>query len=177
MAHFPCFVDLRGQLVFLVGEDAAKLRWLLEFGAQVEQLKELTAEDLNRNPKLVVLAGGDRREMAALCRERNIPVNSVDDPENCSWFFPSIIRRGDLTVAISSGGGAPAASKALRRRLEDALPENLEAILPWLREQTMALRLSVSDYDTRAKLLGAITEAAFQKGRPLTEPELKELNL
>ena len=175
MAYFPCFMDITGQLVFLVGEDSAKLRWLTEFGARVEQRQALNEEDLNRNPKLVVLASGDRQAMAKACMARNIPVNSVDDPENCSWFFPSIIHRGELTVAISSGGGAPAASKALRKRLEDALPENLDAVLPWLREQTMSLRNSVPDYDTRAGLLGRITESAFAKGRPLTEAELAEL--
>ena len=175
MAHFPMYIDLNGARVILVGSDPKKADILRSFGAQVQELDHLTPEDLENNPALVVLAVGDRAEMAQLCRSRNIPVNAVDDPENCSFFFPSILRRGDTTVAISSGGKVPAASRALRERLEQALPTGLEEILPWLAKLTERLRLEIKDYDTRARLLSRITHAAFEKNRPLAEAELNML--
>ena len=171
MAHFPLFMDLTGKTVFLVGNDPKKEEILRSFGAEVRIIPELTEKNLEENPALVVLAEGDRREMATLCRSRNIPVNAVDDPENCSFFFPSILRRGDTTIAISSGGRAPAASRALRQRLEQTLPENLEQILSWLGELTLRLRKEIPDYDTRAALLSRLTHKAFDLGRPLTDEE------
>jgi len=172
MAHFPVFLDLNGALVFLVGEDPRKEEILRSFGAQVRLLPELTEENLKESPKLVVLTGGDRKKMAAMCRRQNIPVNSVDDPENSTFFFPSVIQRGDTTIAISSGGKAPAAAKALRIRIEQALPENLEQLLPWLAELTVQLRIQIPDYAARSELLERITQAAFSKNRPLTPEEI-----
>lgn len=171
MAHFPLYMDLNGKLVFLVGGDPKKEEILRSFGADVRLLDRLTEENLAENPVLVVLARGDRKEMAELCRRRNIPVNAVDDPENCTFFFPSILRKGDTTIAISSGGKAPAASRALRERLEQSLPEHLEQILDWLGDVTAQLRKEIPDYDTRAALLSKLTHKAFRLGRPLTDSE------
>ena len=175
MAHFPLFIDLNDALVYLVGEDPRKAAVLRSFGAQVRVLEELTEEALLASPRLVVLASGDRSRAAALCRGRNIPVNSVDDPENCTFFFPAVLRRDDTTIAISSGGKAPAAAKALKKIVEQALPEGLEQVLPWLGELTLRLREQVPGYDARAELLERITQKAFALGRPLTEEEIQNI--
>lgn len=54
---------------------------------------------------------------------RNIIVNSVDDVPHCSFILPSIVRQGDLTIAISTAGNAPALGVRLRQRLERELGE------------------------------------------------------
>lgn len=175
MAHFPLFIDLNGALVFLVGEDDRKEELLRSFGGRVRRLSCLTEEELAENPRLVVLAGGDRAGAATLCRSRGIPVNSVDDPQNCTFFFPSVIRRADAVIAVSSGGKAPAAAKALSAAIEQALPDDLEQLLPWLGELTARLRARIPDYRTRALLLDRITAKAFALGRPLSPEELEML--
>ena len=61
----------------------------------------------------VVAATDDQnlnREISALCRERRIPVNVVDDREACSFLFPALVRHGDLSVGISTGGASPTAA-------------------------------------------------------------------
>jgi siroheme synthase-like protein len=52
-----------------------------------------------------------------------VPVNVVDDPELCSFIVPSVVRRGPLQVAISTGGRSPAFAKFMRHRLEEAIGE------------------------------------------------------
>lgn len=52
-------------------------------------------------------------------RARNILVNVVDDPEHCNFIAPSVVRRGPLSLAISTSGQCPAFSRHLRRRLEN----------------------------------------------------------
>lgn len=174
MAYFPAFMDLSGKPVLIVGDTdhaAQKAQRLAPFGADIRFLPALTPEDLDPIPALVILTGENRAAYAALCRERNIPVNSVDDPENCTFIFPSLICRGNCTIGISTAGTAPAAGVVLRRKLEETLPERLEEILPWLGEITAQLRKRIPDYDRRAAVLAAISAEAFQKNRPLTGDE------
>ena len=61
--------------------------------------------------------------------ERNILCNAVDDPPNCDFYFGSVVRRGDLQVAISTAGESPALAQRLRREIDEQLPQDLG---PWL---------------------------------------------
>ena len=178
MPHFPAFLDLTGKPVLIVGDTCQardKAQRLAPFGGEIRFLDRLAPNDLESLPALVILTGENREEDAALCREKNIPVNSVDDPKNCTFFFPSLIRRGQCTIAISTAGTAPAAGAVLRQQFEDTLPENLEDILPWLGEITARLRKTVPDHRRRSALVSRISAEAFQKNRPLTERELEDL--
>ena len=69
-----------------------------------------------------------RRFIASRC-VRGILVNSVDDPPHCDFYFGSVVRRGDLQVAISTAGESPAVAQQLRREIDEQLPADLG---PWL---------------------------------------------
>jgi len=58
------------------------------------------------------------REVSRMAAERGIPVNVVDQPELCSFFVPSVARRGGLVIAISTSGKSPAVAKRLRKKFE-----------------------------------------------------------
>jgi len=62
---------------------------------------------------------------------KSILCNAVDDPPYCDFYFPSIVRRGDLQIAISTAGQSPALAQRLRKELNAALPLDLG---PWLAE-------------------------------------------
>ena len=55
-------------------------------------------------------------------------MNSVDDKENCDFYFPALIHRGPITIGITTGGASPALAGALREYLEGLLPEHLEEL-------------------------------------------------
>ena len=57
-------------------------------------------------------------------RGRRVWVNAADDPANCDFILPSVLRRGDLTVAVGTGGKSPALAKAIREDLEEYIPED-----------------------------------------------------
>jgi siroheme synthase-like protein len=90
-------------------------------------------QDLDGN--FLVIAATDAPEVnAAVHRgavERNIACNSVDDIVNCDFFFGSVVSRGKLQVAISTGGESPALAQRLRAEIDEQLPEDLG---PWLEE-------------------------------------------
>jgi|SRR6185295_4546602 len=147
MAHYPIYLDLTDRPCVVVGGcglAAEKAKGLLAAGARVTvvapeltpELADLAVEgridvlarrfrrgDL-RKAFLVVVAERDRSIVEAVwneSRERNVLVNTVDDVPHCDFIAPAVLRRGDLAVAISTHGKAPALAVRLRQRLEAEL--------------------------------------------------------
>ena len=82
--------------------------------------REYAAGDLTGN--FLVVAATDvpavNRAVFAEATEKNILCNAVDDPPFCDFYFPSVVRRGDLQIAISTAGASPALAQQLRSTLE-----------------------------------------------------------
>jgi precorrin-2 dehydrogenase / sirohydrochlorin ferrochelatase len=142
--YYPVFWDIKDKKCIVVGGgDVAwrKIRRLRDCGAAVlvispELTPELTAmkaEDEIQHvfdqydPQylegavLVIGATDDEKTNAAIsqdARERGIPVNIVDDPQKCDFILPSVAERGDLTIAVGTGGKSPALARYLREELE-----------------------------------------------------------
>lgn len=77
---------------------------------------------------LVVAATNDpavNRAVFAEATAKGVLCNAVDDPPFCDFYFPSVVRRGDLQVAISTAGNSPALAQQLRRELNEQLPLDL----------------------------------------------------
>ena len=62
-------------------------------------------------------------------QERGIPVNIVDDPARCDFILPAIVRQGDLSIAISTGGKSPALAKQIREDLETKFGPEYEILI------------------------------------------------
>ncbi len=98
MAFFPIFTDLEGKRVLLYGEGRhirEKLERLAPYGAElVRKTGPFKEEDLEPRPVFVVASGeepeGDR-ELSRRCMELGIPVNVVDVPELCTFYFAALI--------------------------------------------------------------------------------------
>ena len=176
MAHFPLSIDLTGKRVLLVGSGPmAEEKWerLQPFGPDIRRLEHLIPEDLEPQPEMVVVAElphSEKIRISQLCRQQNIPVNVVDVPELCTFYFPALVTRGDLTVSVSTAGKSPAAAAYWRRQLEAILPENTAQIIAWAH----ALRQSLPPHRRRSVLCQAVP-AAFSRNHPLTEAEIAAL--
>jgi precorrin-2 dehydrogenase/sirohydrochlorin ferrochelatase len=82
--------------------------------------------------QLVFTATGDQtltRAVARDARARGLWMNAADDPERCDFALPSVLRRGRLTVAVSTGGASPALARAIREELEAVLEPSRGALL------------------------------------------------
>lgn len=104
----------------------------------------------------VIGATNDRtlnRHISDLCRAARIPVNIVDDPELCTFIFPSLVRRGDLVAGITTAGKSPAFGQYVRKTLEKNLPDNTEAIIEELYALKLQLKKDVPEQKERARLL------------------------
>lgn len=183
MAYFPLCINLTGADVLLLGDGTAmqeKRKLLLQFGANIrlfsEELKyrAFTEADLEPRPALVVVAdmpAAEKARISDLCHSKGIPVNVVDTPELCSFFFPSLVTRGNLTVAVSTGGKSPAGAAWLRRHLEKHIPDQTEAILEWVNAVRQTLRTEYPEADRKTILRQAIAQA-LSEDRILDEEEL-----
>lgn len=150
MNCFPFMIPVEGKRCLLVGGGkvaARKVEKLLPFGVEIvlcarEVCPELTALGVDAQEKeysadllegicFAVAATDDpvlNARVAADCRQKGIPVNSVDDKDNCDFYFPALIHQGPVTIGITTGGVSPALAGALREYLESVLPENLEEL-------------------------------------------------
>jgi siroheme synthase-like protein len=123
VAHYPVFLDLRGRSCLVIGGGPLaeeKVRGLIEAGAAVRQVESYEPGDLD-GVALAIVCARPAAEVDAVwteARRRNVLVNTVDDVAHCDFIAPSILRRGDLAIAISTGGKAPALAVRLRQKLE-----------------------------------------------------------
>lgn len=120
------------------------------------ELAEYREELLSDDYSFVIAATNDRElnsRIAAASKERNIPVNVVDDPELSTFIFPSIIKRGDLVIGISSSGKAPAVTQYYKERFAQQLPDNIEEILEAVGEYREQIKNDVRDHKKRAAMI------------------------
>lgn len=143
---FPVFLKLEGRDVLVVGGGqvaTAKATALLAAGARVRVVApevrlelERAAAEVSRRPFepsdlqgtwLAVAAATPEvnREVARCAEARRIFVNAVDDPRNASVYLGGVVRRDGVTLAVSTGGRAPALAGLLREALEALLPRDL----------------------------------------------------
>ena len=147
MNLFPMFLKLEGRSCLVVGAGKigeSKIRSLLAARAKVRviapwatpaveaweragvltrQAREFEAVDLD-STFLVVAATSSIKVNDQVYREahrRQVLCNVVDDPERCDFYYPAVVRRGDLQVAISTAGKSPALAQRLRREFEAQL--------------------------------------------------------
>ena len=158
-------MDLAGKRILLVGQGcqiAEKVEKLRPFGGVLCHLETLTASDLTDDVAMVVI--GDTPQPLAeqysdLCKSHRVPVNVVDLPRLCTFCFPSIITRGNLTVSISTGGTVPAAGVYWKRRIEEQLPADTGEILSSLQHLRQSLYQQYPKDTARQMLLNAMEEA------------------
>ncbi len=99
-------------------------------------------------------------------RARGVLCNSVDDPEHCDFYCPAIVRRGQLQIAISTGGNSPALAQRLRCELEEQFGPQYEGWVRWLGEARASLFARALSPRQRRNWLHAIAgELSFQKFR------------
>ncbi len=196
MGYFPFFMDIEGKKGLVIGGGAVaawKVGKLLPFAPALTVIAPVILPELLDNPAIVckqrrfkeadlegvmfVIAASDDQEVnaraAALCRERNLLVNVVDDRQACGFVFPSIVKEGKLTIGISTKGASPQVASALRSKAAMALPVQMEEILDYLGELREYAKEQIPDLGRRSTFLKEAANLCMEKGSPLTKEEEK----
>lgn len=138
----------------------------------------LSQEDLEkeiRESVLVVAAAADREanhQVADICHRCNIPVNVVDRQRECSFFFPAVVKKGDISIGINTGGSSPVVSARIRRETEENLPDYYADITRQLGLLREGLKERMPDESRRRRFLKEVAAKAFAAERPLSQEEI-----
>jgi len=183
MTHlFPIFLNLRKKNCLVIGGGQVaqrKVRDLLECEASIrlvspqaeDQIKiwaekglitwfgrEFEPGDLNGIFMVFVAtdSGDVNKEIVDLCRKKGILLNVVDEPADCDFYVPSVIRRNSLTLAISTEGKSPLFAKRLCQELEEVITPEYGEFVDILGEKREYIKKNVPNLQTRKKIFEAM---------------------
>lgn len=185
MKYYPILLDVRDRPCLVIGGGRVgerKALSLLEAGADVTavspaltpKLAELassgkvrhlgkTFDEQDLAGAFLVIAATDSAEVnslvARLCRRKGILVNVASPPDESCFLVPSTVERGDLLIAVSTGGASPALSKKIRREIEERYGAEYETLLRKLSLVRPRLMEEVGDEGERRRILTAIVES------------------
>ena len=185
MPVFPLFIDLSKKKCVIIGGGevaARKVKVLLQFGGSIivvspkltielEEFKQKgVIQHIDRVYKetdiegafLVIAATSDNEVNKRIYNsavKKEILVNFADDPERCTFIFPSVVKRDDLVIGISTSGKFPMMSKYMRKKIEEILPRdipgNITDILMECRERAIS---EIEDRGKRKEFMGRVLD-------------------
>ena len=165
-AYYPIFLDLSIKKILIIGGGKValqKIQLLLKHQAWVQvvtknalpqiqswaqqkriqlSIRPFKQSDL-KNKDIVICATHDEKfnqKIGWVCRKKKILVNVVDRPLLCDFIVPSIVRKGEVTFAISTGGASPALAQFLRKRLDQLFDARLMRIASKLKKMRPELK-------------------------------------
>jgi uroporphyrin-III C-methyltransferase/precorrin-2 dehydrogenase/sirohydrochlorin ferrochelatase len=178
MRFLPIFLDPRAGTVVLVGggeaaraklrlllSAEARVRWHagdgdhdlsgLEVGAAARVVRDgrdpLTA-DLSGVIAVICAGAGDLgRAVAARARAHGIPVNVMDEPAHSTFIFPAVVDRGEVVVAVGTGGASPVVARRVRERIEALLPARLGELAGFVGRWRKTVQGRIPDFSQRRR--------------------------
>src|SRR6201996_9561438 len=182
MRFLPVFLDLQAGPVLLVGGGElvrAKLRLVISAGARVRWFAtdgnydvqgldaakiELAAGDpltADLNGVIAVLcagAGDIGVAMSERARTAGLPVNVMDDLDHSTFIFPAIVDRGDVVVAIGTGGTSPVVARRLREKIETVLPARIGDLANFIGRGRKPMQERLPEFPARRKFWERIVD-------------------
>ena len=190
VTFFPMMVKLEGRKCVVVGAGAVaeeKISGLLPHLARVTVVSPLATRKIQKQAQAGIITWKQRRfrpndvagaflviaatdspavnaAVFRACKARGVLCNSVDDPPNCDFFYPAVVRRGALQIAISTSGRSPALASRLRRELEQQFGREWADWLGHIGNmRDQILREQTSPIKRREQLLDIASPKAFRE--------------
>jgi len=155
MTYYPVFLQLEGKIALVVGGGKVaqrKVESLLRYGASIHIISKVLTDKLKQlidirevrflgeemrddflDEAFIVIAATDDKKLnskvSESARKRGLLVNAVDQPADCNFMVPSIVKKGDLSIAISTSGKSPALAKKIRKELDGQFGNEYEIFL------------------------------------------------
>jgi precorrin-2 dehydrogenase/sirohydrochlorin ferrochelatase len=186
---FPMFVKLEGKRCLVVGAGhvgESKIRSLLDTGAEIHvvalqatdavlewaragaiklELRPFAPGDLNGTSLAIVATSSRELNQSAYAeaQRHGVPCNVVDVPEYCDFYYPAVLQRGDLQIAVSTNGQSPSLAQRLRQQLEQQFPPAYADWVAQLGETRRRVLASDLDAEHKRELLHSLaSREAFE---------------
>ncbi|WP_025033988.1 siroheme synthase CysG [Bradyrhizobium sp. DOA9] len=177
MRFLPVFLDLKAGPVVLIGAGEllrAKLRVLAAAGARLRvhaidgnhdlglgskdaaRIEILASDPLTADLSGVVAvvcagAGDVGVAMSARAKAAGLPVNVMDDLEHSSFIFPAIVDRGDVVVAVGTGGSSPVVARRVREKIEALLPARIGELAEFIGTFRKSINERIAEFPLRRR--------------------------
>lgn len=202
MAYFPMFLNISGRKCLVVGGGKVALRKvlvLLDFDARVTVVARKISDEIRNLPvdvcervyaeedikacALVVAATDDanvNHKVAETAKRYHIPVNAVDQPEDCTFIFPAYVKRKNVVGAFSSAGNSPVLTQYLKAQIQDVLTDELGEINEYMGSIRDTVKVSLATETERKRAYRLVLEKLLRCNEAgqelqLPEPELQEI--
>lgn len=209
-SFYPIYIDLYNKPVLVVGGGTVayrKVKTLLEYDALVRIVspqvipdlkniidrkrcvwieKEYASEDIQ--DAVLVFSCTEKEEVnaqvAADSKDSCRPANVVDDPDKCTFIVPSVLKRGDLSIAVSTAGNSPIVARQIRQELEniygDEMQVYLDLLKAWRKEikkhLPMDKRLQFWEKVTDGQVLSLIKQGQHNQAKEAIEDCFRSLS-
>jgi precorrin-2 dehydrogenase / sirohydrochlorin ferrochelatase len=199
-SYYPVFIGISDQPCVVIGGGRVaerKVRLLLKFNAEVKVISPYAVTNirtLSEKKKIELLLRpymeGDLQGAAlvfaatddevingavrAEARSKGIPINVVDNPELCDFIVPSVVKKGPITVAISTAGTLPLLSKKLRKEIEAVITHDYVKYASIMGSFRRLLIHKVKDKNKRADIMSEIGKLAIKDVARMSLAKLRE---
>jgi siroheme synthase, N-terminal domain len=174
-AENRCLISTGARIHVVAIEASDKVREWAEAGTIDLELRRFSPSDLD-GKFIAVIVTSSQSLNESIYREavqRGVLCNVVDVPEYCDFFYPAIVNRGDLQIAISTSGQSPSLAQKLRQQLERQFPPEYAAWVAQLGETRRLILASPLDKDRKLDLLHSLASRdAFEVA--LSQMEVEE---
>ncbi len=182
MSLYPIMLKVRGRMAVVIGGGPVamrKVRSLRKAGARVKVVAEEFPDETDltnvetirqsyhakflETATLVFACTNDQALNARIAidaRRMGALVNCVDQPADCDFYVPAIISRGDVVVAIGTGGAAPALAAELKKQIDLILPDQIGEFTRALAEMRKQLQTEVADIQQRSEIMKKLSNHA-----------------
>lgn len=198
MSYFPMFIQLKSCPCLVAGGGRTacrKVEVLKDFGADIRVIAPEMAAGLREISGIILIerefepsdlsgiklavAATDNAELnsriAALCEERGILVNAVDQIEDCSFIFPSYLKTGEVVAAFSSGGNSPAVTQYLKERNRPFMTKYLGELAASLGSIRDEVKQRVPSEDDRKRIYLELLALGLEREEPLPREEIESV--
>lgn len=187
MGYFPFFIDIKDKKIIIIGGGRiafGKAEKLLPYEPEITVIASKICDDLRKldgikftqkafedtdiDGAFAVIAATDNKELNAhifsLCTQKNILVNTVDDKEKCSFIFPALISKNDISIGISTSGKSPLFARLMREYIEKELDENKLCAFEFMGKFRGAVKSIFQSEEQRKEAFEAIFEMCISRG-------------
>ena len=202
MSYFPFYFDIEGMKALVIGGGhiaCGKVDKLLPYGPKITVVAPVISSAMRafneEEERITILERGFEwsdiegaglvisatdnnelnHEISVYCKERKIPVNVVDRVADCSFIFPALVKKGMLSIGITTEGASPRASVYFKDRIQEIIPSNIEEILEFLYSIRPIVRDSISPESERANFYHMVFDKVMESGKAIPEDELQAM--
>lgn len=182
--YYPAFINLYGKRCVVVGGGKVaerKVMSLLRCGAHVKIISPALTDVLERQKErrkvahikrtyrkgdiegafLVIAATGNEKINTRVFKDAQCMINVVDAPETANFIVPAVVRRGPMTIAVSTSGASPAMAKRIRKELELIYNKDFGRYLNFLKQIRKMIMKEVNDKKARERFLKELVSQEF----------------